>query len=305
MYTDRFVQYLCAIALCITTSVVAANEITLPSQGLTLNAELTIATGKSISDGVILMTHGALAHRDMESLVYLRKLLKERGYNTLAINLSLGLNNRHGMYDCQRTQYHRNDDAVVEIGLWLDWLGKHGATRVTLLGHSRGGAQTALYAAEHHDALVKNVVLMASAIKENTDAHAYQQRYHQTLAPLLQKARQLVRAGKGQTVLAHIGLMTCTDTAASADAFVSYYGQSLNLDTPSLLPRIPVPTLIVVAGDDHVVVGLDKKVAPLVDGKRIRMTVVAGSDHLFRDLYADDAVEAIDTFLKDQRDSVQ
>lgn len=303
MYTDRLIRYLCAIALCITTSAVAAKEITIQYQGLTLNADLTLAAGKSVSDGVILMTHGALAHRDMESLVYLRKLLKERGYNILAINLSLGLNNRHGMYDCQQTQRHRNDDAVVEIGLWLNWLGKHGATRVTLLGHSRGGAQTALYAAEHHNALVKNMVLLAPAIKENTDAQTYQQRFHQALAPLLQKAQDLVSAGKGKTVLQHIGLMTCSDTAASADAFVSYYGQSLNLDTPSLLPRNQVPTLIVVAGDDHVVIGLDKKVAPLVDGKRIRMMVVAGADHLLRDLYADDAVEAIATFLQSNQEA--
>lgn len=298
MSIGRLIYALCLIAPCTIGNTVAAQEVTLQHQGLTLNAELTLASGKKLGDGVILITHGALAHRDMDSLLYLRKLLQERGYNTLAINLSLGINNRHGMYDCQQTQRHHNDDAVTEIGVWLNWLGKHGARHVILLGHSRGGAQTALYAAEHHNSLVRAVVLLAPAIKENTDSHAYQQRYQQALAPLLKKARQLVHTGKGATLLTHVGFLTCADTAATAETFVSYYGQSQRLDTPSLLPKIQVPTLIVVAGDDQIVVGLDKKVASLIDGKRRQMRIVAGADHLFRDLYADDAVEAIDAFLR-------
>ena len=296
--TGRFVHYLFIIALCNITNGAVAKEVTLQHAGLTLNADFSLAKGKSVNDGVILITHGSLAHRDMESLVYLRKLLKERGYNTLAINLSLGLDNRHGMYDCQQIQRHRNDDTVVEIGLWLDWLNKHGASRVALLGHSRGGAQTALYATQQENPLVRAVVLLAPAIKENTDPNAYQQRYQRSLTPLLQSAQQLVQAGKGDTVLEHVGLMTCRDTYATADTFLSYYGQSPNLDTISLVPKFRLPTLIVVAGDDNIVVDLDKKLTPFIDGKQVQMIIVAGADHFFRDLYADDAVETIDDFLQ-------
>ena len=45
-----------------------AAEVTLPYKGLTLNADLTLAPGKTLADGVILITHGSLAHRDMEML---------------------------------------------------------------------------------------------------------------------------------------------------------------------------------------------------------------------------------------------
>jgi alpha/beta superfamily hydrolase len=55
---------------------------------------------------------------------------------------------------------------------------------------------------------------------------------------------------------------------------------------------------VVVAASDEVVVGLEKKVAPLVDGKRVQMKIVEGAGHFFRDLYADDAVDTIDVFLK-------
>lgn len=275
-----------------------ATEMTLPYKGLTLNADLSLAPGKTLADGVILITHGSLAHRDMEMLMSLRNLLREKAYNTLAINLSLGIDNRHGMYDCKTTHRHLNDDAAHEIGAWVTWLQSQGATRIALLGHSRGGAQTALYAAEHDSPILKAVVLMAPATQQNTSAATYQARYHKPIAPLLAKARKLVKQGKGDTVLAHTDILSCPNTAATAAAFLSYYGQNMRHDTPSLLPKITKPTLIVWGDKDEVVAALDKKITPPVDGKRLHFKVIGGADHFFRDLYADDAVDAINAFLK-------
>lgn len=282
----------------VAASIAQANEVTLPYKGLTLNARLELAASRKIADGVILITHGGLAHRDMEIIAKLQELFKARGYNTLAINLSLGLNNRHGMYDCKVTHRHANDDAAKEIGAWVNWLKNQGVKRVSLLGHSRGGAQTALYAAESDTALVKAVVLLAPATQDNTDATAYLQNFNKPLAPQLEKAQKLVDTGKGSSVLKGIGLLNCANTSATAGSFVSYYAHSPRLDAPSLISRIKWPTLVVVAGNDEVVTGLDKKLAPLNDKPHIQMTVVAGADHTFRDLYAEDAVDAIDTFLK-------
>ena len=202
------------------------------------------------------------------------------------------------MYDCTVSQRHRNADAADEIGAWVNWLKTQGARRVALLGHSRGGAQTALYAADHDSALLKAVVLMAPATRANTDAADYQQRYNSSLAPLLAKAQKLIKNGKGSAVMEHVGLLNCTDTSATADAFASYYGPEARVDAPSLIPKIKPPTLVVVAGNDEIVVGLDKKIAPLVDGKHLQMKIVEGAGHTFRDLYSDDAVDAIDAFLK-------
>lgn len=277
---------------------VEAKEVTLSHEGLTLNAGLEFASGNTLADGVVLITHGGLAHRDMESIVYLRKLFKEAGYNTLAINLSLGLDNRHGMYDCEQTQRHRNDDAVAEIDAWMAWLKGQGVKRVILLGHSRGGAQTALYAAERDSALLKAVVLLAPATADNTSAAAYEQRYGQPLAPLLLKAGHLVRNGHGSDVLEKVGLLTCRETRATAESLVSYYSQDPRLDTPSLIPQIRKPLFIAVAGSDVIVKGLEQKLAPLVHGRQVQMKVIDGADHTFRDLYADDAVEAIVEFLQ-------
>lgn len=293
--------YLFSLILGVSTllNLAHATEVSLPYKGLTLNADLSLAPGKTVAQGVILITHGSLAHRDMEMLVYIRKLLREKGYNTLAINLSLGVDNRHDMYDCKTTHRHLNDDAAHEIGAWMAWLRAQGATRVALLGHSRGGAQTALYAAEHDSPLLKAVVLMAPAMQQNTSAATYQQRYRKAVAPILAKARKLIKQGKGDTVLTRTDVLSCPNTSVTAAAFVSYYGQDMRHDTPSLLPKMTKPTLVVVGDKDEVVAGLDKKVAPLADGKRVYLKVVSGADHFFRDLYADDAVDAISAFLKD------
>ncbi len=287
----------CAVVLGFSVTAVSAKEVTLPYKGLTLNADLELAAGKKLADGVILVTHGMLAHRDMEALVYLRNLLKERGYNTLAINLSLGLNNRHDMYNCKVTHRHRQADAADEIGAWVDWLKKQGTKRVAVLGHSNGGAQTALYAAKRDNAPIKAAVLMAPATRDNNDAATYQKRYQKPLAPVLEKTQKLVKEGKGAMVLEHTDFLYCPDTSVTADAFVSYYGPD-RLDTPTLIPKIKKPTLVLVAGSDDIVVDLEKKVAPLAAGKRVQMKVINNADHFFRDLYADDAVETVDAFLK-------
>lgn len=76
----------------------------------------------------------------------------------------------------------------------------------------------------------------------------------------------------------------------------SSFGSDPRQDTPTLIPGIKKPTLAVVAGKGGGVVGLDKKVAPLADGERVRLKVVDGADRFFRDLYAGDAVDAIAAF---------
>lgn len=303
MFKTAVIASLCSrfalTAALVFAAAVEAKEVTLPHRGLTLNANLELAAGKKLAEGVVLITHGTLAHRDMETVTYLQNLLKEKGYNTLAINLSLELNNRHGMYECRETHRHRYTDAVGEIGAWADWLRKQGAKRVAVMGHSRGGAQTALYAAEHDNPLIKAVVLYAPATHDPVkDAAGYRERYKKPLAPILERAESLVKAGKGASVLEHTDFLYCPDTSVTAEAFASYYGPDPRLDTPYLIPKIKKPVLVVVAGNDEVVVGLDKKVAPLADGKRVQMKVVDGADHFFRDLYADDAVETIAAFLK-------
>lgn len=293
----RYYIFCFIVSVSIAAGITHAAEVTQSYKGLTLNANLELALGKGSADGVILITHAGLANRDLELYVNLQKLFKEKGYSTLAINLSLGLNNRHGMYVCKDTHHHSYTDAADEIGAWIGWLKKQGSKPVILLGHSRGGAETALYVAERDNPLVKALILLAPDTRETNDATAYQEHYKKPLAPILEKAQKLVKEGRGSTLLDHTDFLYCPDTTITVDTFVSYYGPDPRLDTAYLIAKIKKPTLVVIAGNDEVIVN-NKKFALLADTKHIQIQAIAGADHFFRDLSTDDAVDTIDAFLR-------
>ncbi len=166
-----------------------AEEVTLMNGGLTLNANLEKADNWA-GGTTLLMTHGTLSHNRNELMTALQELFLENGVSSLSINLSLGLNNRHGPYDCATPHIHKHEDAVVEITLWLDWLKKQGAKQIVLLGHSRGGNQTAWFATEHDDSAIKKVVLVAPQTwSPEYAAKGYEKNYGKPLAPVLKKAQ--------------------------------------------------------------------------------------------------------------------
>ncbi|CAA7614373.1 alpha/beta hydrolase [Magnetospirillum sp. UT-4] len=266
--------------------------------GLALNGTLALAGGKAVKDGVVLITHGTLAHNGMEIIKAMQAGLAERGLSSLAITLGLGLDNRSGMYDCAVPHRHKHTDSLDEIGAWLGWLKGQGASKVALLGHSRGGAQTALFAAERPDPVVTKVVLLAPmTYDEKAEAAGYQARYGKPLAGPLAKAAALVKAGKGAEMMTDTGFIYCPGATASAASFVSYYQPDPRLGVVAPLARIKVPTLVIAAANDEVVKGLPEAVAPLADGKRVKLVTVPNADHFFLDLAADDAADAIKAFV--------
>lgn len=287
-----------ALLLATSSIPVQGEEVTLEHQGLTLNANLE-TTGTDWPRGaVVLMTHGTLAHGGMETLHGLQVAFRERGISSLSLTLSLGLDKRHGMYDCQIPHQHQLTDAIAEIGAWLGWLQKQGATRVALLGHSRGGNQSARFMAEHPEAPIGVLILIAPDTWNDTETEKdYRQRYGKELAPRLEQASQLVSAGRGGTLLEHLDFLYCPDTSATASAMISYYAPDPRLDTPRLIPEIKVPVLVIAGSEDKIAQNLVEKVLPLADGQRVQLIVLEGADHFFRDLYADDIGDAVQALL--------
>jgi len=276
---------------------VQAEEVKLVHNGLSLNANLEQADDWPAGP-VILMTHGTLSHNKNELMTALQGLFLENGVSTLAINLGLGRDDRHGPYDCATPHTHKHDDAVAEIGLWLDWLKNQGVKQVSLLGHSRGGNQTAWFAAEHDDPVISKVLLVAPQTwSPEYAAKDYEERYGKALAPVLSEARKLVAASKSGEPMAHTDFIYCKDTTVTAGAFVSYYETDMRQDTPHLLPDIKKPVLVFAATEDQVVKGLDKTLAPVAEAGVIELEVMEGADHSFRDLYAEDLVERAVEFI--------
>ena len=289
-----------AVVLGLSTGVAIADDVTIKNaDGLNLNANLQLADGKTVADGVVLLTHGTLAHNKMEIIVTLQRLLAERGISSLAPTLSLGVDNRTGMYDCKIPATHKHSDAMLEIGLWADYLKGEGATDIVLAGHSRGGNQTAWYAARENNPLVSKVVLIAPATwSADKEAAGFKKRHGQDLKDAFASAQALSDAGKGGDFLKGLGVLYCPGADVTADSFISYYEQDDRMHTPNLLGMITKPTLVVAGSADDVVAGLIEAVEPMADGEKLQLVVVEEADHFFLDFYAEDAADAIAEFVE-------
>ena len=273
-----------------------AEEVTIPFRGLTLNANLEMADGKTFKDGTILITHGTLAHNKMEIIATLQRLLNERGFNTLAINLSLGLDNRHGMYDCKVPHRHKHSNALREIGAWVSWLYAQGSSKIVLVGHSRGGNQTAQYMVDRQVPKVRGAVLIAPALWDKESAHkSYKDAYKVTLNSLLGKMNRAIIAHKGDTLFDDVGFIYCPKASVSAASFADYYGEDKFRDTPTVLVRVKKQVLVIAGSEDSVVKGLPERMVGVVNNK-IKLAVIDGAGHFFLDFYSEDVADLIADF---------
>ena len=274
-----------------------AEEIKLKYAGVTLNANLVLADGKGLSDGTILITHGTLAHNRMELITTLQTVIAERGINTLAINLSLGLDDRYGMYDCSVPHRHMGRNAAKEIARWVDWLKGKGVADITVMGHSRGGNQTASYAVEEPDPVVKRVVLLAPTTWDAVKVAAkFQKRHDARLADVLARAEAMAAAGRGQELMVGVGILYCPGTDVTAQTFLDYYGPGPAHDAPSILDEIKIPVLVIAASQDKVVTDLSEKMMGRVGGQ-VGFIVIEEAGHFFLNFFAEDAADAIVKFV--------
>ena len=293
-----FVSGFCALILLLGVWMPAARAggeaVQMAYQKLHLNGRLVSSGAKRPARPVVLLVHGTLGHLGMEIISNLQELLDERGMDSLAITLSLRQDSRTGMYDCATPHNHRHDGALGEIASWRDWLKRRGYETIHLLGHSRGGAQAALFVAERQPGDIGKLVLMAPMTwNAARAAAAYEKRYGKKLSPLLQKARAAPEA-----MMTATDFLYCPAATVRGSSFLSYYADDPRRDTPSLLPKTALPVLVIAAAGDKVVKDLPERVRPLADGKRVRLVVIEEAGHMFLDFALEDAADAIAGFLK-------
>ena len=289
------------LLLCLVLGVPAAassEEIRLKMNGLTVNA-LWQDQGSS---EVVLLLHGTLAHNDMDVIRGLRTALEEAGLSSMAINLSLDIDDRHGMYDCSQPHRHREEDALPELAAWIDWLKtEKGIESVVLLGHSRGGNQVAQkLATGPGETVVAGVLLAPSTWQRETAEDAYRSRFGVELGSVLKQAEELAAKGAPDSLMPDTGLLYCDPGQVSAASFLSYYRPDPSRDTPSLLPGIAVPVLVIAGSEDSVVQGLTEAMSAQTLKPGQQFAVVDGADHFFRDLFAYDVVDLIVAFLDER-----
>jgi pimeloyl-ACP methyl ester carboxylesterase len=267
--------------------------------GLTVSANLELAKDKTLKDhGALLLVHDTLGHHSAPTLAKLQTALSARGFNTLAISLSLGLNKRAGGFDCTHEHDHRHGDASDEIVSWVEWLQTKGARRISLFGHARGAAQVALSVAERQDLGIERVVLAAPAVVTPARlADRFSQEFGKPLAPTLAQARKLVEDGEGDTLLTVPGFLSCPNARTTAAAFLDYYGGDSRQDAVTLLPDMKLPTLIVLAGADGISAELEKTLSLPTTPAGVAKQSIAGADAQFMDAYGEKLADAVAAFL--------
>lgn len=273
-------------------SPLSAEEIQIKQGSLTLNANLQRIDDAPVSGRVALITHGTLAHNGMEIISTLQGLLADEELPSLAINLSLGIDNRHGMYDCNTPHNHKHTDAVGEINLWLEWLKSQGAGEIVLIGHSRGANQTAWFSSQHPQAAIAQLLIAPATWSESTERNNYEKRYDQSLQSVLRQAEEM----KPDSLMKHTNFIYCPDTQVTAASFINYYKPDPRFNTPTLLQTTTVPSLVIIGSDDNTVSNLPVAMAS-VDNIKVESLMIEGADHYFRDLYADELIEAMIEFL--------
>ncbi|MCK5665041.1 MAG: alpha/beta hydrolase [Thiotrichaceae bacterium] len=286
------------IFLLFAPALLQAKEVTHQFHGLTLNANLELAEGRVLTDGVVLILHGIMGHNRMEIIETTQQALLDNDRSSLAINLSLSMNNRHGFFDCTWPHHHVQDDAIDEISVWVGWLRDQGVTRVILMAHSRGANQAMVYAVDNKDPEVTQLIFLAPGTFDDSNQQ-FANRYGNHFGKLMAKAQKNISTGMGNQIMEKTDFWFCPQAKVTADSFVSYYSDKSRFrNFQSYLPRITVPTLITTGTQDERQPDIKKHVYPYVDGKLVRLSVIEGADHFFRDFNIEEAMEAAVEFLQ-------
>jgi len=260
-----------------------------------LEADFYPADGET----AVLLLHGTLAHNRMEIIASISQLVSEDyGYPVLAPNLSYQQPGREGMLDCGITHTHKDTDAMTEIAQWIDYLEEQGFSKIVVSAHSRGGAQLSAYLAEQGAEAIQGAVLIAPAVYDSRKAAAsYESRFGVPLADLLGEAQSL----PSNAVMDLPGFVYCENAKATAASVLDYYTPRANRDTPTNLTQIDIPVIVVAGSEDEVVAGLPDALATTQGiGDNVRLEMLDGADHFFRDLYADDVALAIVEMVEGQ-----
>ncbi len=260
---------------------VTATEVTLPVGKYTANADWETTPGGADKPAVLIV-HGTMGHKDMELIQQTQALLKENGYDSLAVNLTLNRDNRHGFMPCDVPQTHRHEDAEEEIAAWSEWLKQQGRHQLILLGHSRGGLQVAQYQAKRHDPAVVALALLAPMANRPA---ATQAKAH---------ARPTDAGKHTKPESPAKPFLHCAEAPQVSQASRESYRRNGHTSLIEVLKAIHVPVDVFVGSEDNSagVIRLSELAAdPALSG--IRGHEIDGADHFFRDLYLDDVVETL------------
>ena len=229
-----------------------------------LNGNLVSAEDRQQTAFLIL--HGTWAHAAVELPATLQTLLEDEGYASLAITLSLGINDRQGFFDCKTPVVQGHEAAIDELHAWYLFLREKGYSQVVLMAHSRGGAQAALYQQRYpQDSLAALALIAPMTWHRGVEAKAYHDKYGVNLSELLVRADKYRQADKA--LFTPPGILYCENTLVSPRTFISYYSPLPEKNTPALLADTTFPTVVYLGSEDPLSISFFKQQSLLANKK--------------------------------------
>lgn len=256
----------CLILFAWFTSHALAEDVTLklPS-GLTALA--TYEPGEA-DKPVVLLLHGFLQTSGFSTVARLAEALEFSGYAVLRPNLSLGVDRRKSSVSCKAIHTHGMDDAVAEIGAWLDWLARQGHAKTVLLGHSFGSLQLLAYQSQRQDPRVAALILTSLI-------YIGQEIESPKLAMLTQKAEQARR--QGNPMPDEYALSFCPRYTTLAEPFLSYLAWGKQ-PTATAIQSLKDPIFIIIGDQDN---RIDQEWLALLNAGEITLKTIVGANHFF------------------------
>ena len=280
----------------VVTTSAEAEVVTQQFRGLTLNANLEIAENMDLTNGMVLIVHGLMGHSRMEIIETAQQALLGNGKSSLAINLSLGVNNRKGFFDCTWPHRYGQDDALDEISAWVSWLRAKGVKEIVLMAHSRGANEAMVYTVKQKDPEITHLAMLAPGTDDSKQR--FEERYGSIFDETMERVEKERDAGRGNELIENVDFWWCPRATVTPNTFFSFYSENSKYrNFKYYLPRTQVPTLIITASADERIPDSAKQVTPYIDGKKIQHVVIEGSGHFFMDFNIEEAVESMLEFL--------
>jgi len=267
---------------------------------------------ESDSDVAVILLHGTLAHNRMEIIKTIATLLSEDyGYPVLTPNLSLNDKDRMGesvqtstkgyatLTACDIDHTHRYEDAVTELGVWVEYLKQEGFEKILVTGHSRGGRQVSAFLADNQsDPSIIGGVLIASGLSRNErNIENYKKDTGLDLTKLLAQFSEFPQ----DQYIDVPKFIYCDNPRVTAGAFVSEYAANPLHSAPYNVEKIKeLPILVIGGSEDTVVPDIEADFESLSSQSNLSVEVIDGADHFFRDLYADDVATMVVDLIESQ-----
>ncbi len=267
---------------------------TYSGENLKINANHFTSSAENSS--IAISIHGTRGFKTMEIISVLSDNLLDLNVDTIAPNISYGLDNRKNEFlACDIKHSHNRNSNVDEIIKWFLFAIEKDYKNVILIGHSRGG-QDVMHAYEKiietypaESKKISSIVLLAP-LTDNSDEINYnlQKNNNHTISQLLNKDKDM---------FIETDFLSCANTKVKVSSFLSYYNLSRHEQMIEILRDIQIKTYIFTASEDVFVPKTHSKISS-INNDNVTLIQIEGSDHFFRDLFLDEVIEILADFIE-------